>query len=74
MEIVADRSSNHYGMFQGAPGKDADPRCSPVGFWQNVGRNIVISMFAVLPLAVTQPAKLEQRLQRLPVSGRTTHG
>jgi len=44
----------------GAPGKDADPRCSPVGFWQNVGRNIVISMFAVIvgsvPFAIMSAA------------------
>jgi len=32
----------------GAPSKDADSACSPVGFWENVGRNIVISWFSIM--------------------------
>jgi len=43
----------------GAPTKEID-ECSPVGFWQNVGRNIVVSTFAILvgsiPFAIMSTA------------------
>jgi len=32
----------------GAPSKDGGDDCDPVGFWQNVLRNVVISVFAIL--------------------------